>query len=792
MHRKISSLIAAITIVLLTVTLTFSALQMYPKQAYALNLTDSVSMSPMTNTLATLPTAGAIYWVNVTSTGTDYINNVSILIPTGWTYVSGAVGSGYGFGAPSPGGGWVNFTTALGTFDSGAIANFSIPVTISTIPPTTGTWTIYCYQGVTPSASNPVTVTVTVNLEFDAIMTPNYVKNGTSYIYTITTTNDACPIGIDNINITFPAGTWIFNVLVQFSPLTWTVSYNNVNTFVLSGPNLLEGDAVTIMVNMTVPVTAGGAPGGLYPWIVAAWSSTAAFLGNYTMPAIVDNTTPTISISAPNEAYYSDGFDSYIWLNITVHDTPNMAEYFSQYQVSINDSRFQLYSAPFEVNAQTYDYYYVNNTGIIDGPLAVRITAIDPADNIGTAVASTTVDNTMPKLLFIYVVDQNGNSLYPGSNGIFWMGKSTTAIYVEAAFWSQQSTLSGSIYFNSTPVTFLNDTYLPTSPGYSVVGSNLVTVNITLSDFSSPTPNVYTNTWTVLREITPPSVPSYTKTTTICGGFIIYGLTATDTVGIYSYNIMLNGTSESLSPINLNSLFGTWGNDYCYCIQNITVFDLFDNGYSAGDVANITIEAVNFGSNVGPPLTFLVTVQAGQWYPVQMYPKWNLISFPLIPYSTTTSNIYSLLLLNGAAGVSVTYGWNSATSAWTLNPTTMSDGNGYWVDMNAYDVLIVQGYPISAPAGTPPPIVEYSLTTGWNLAGYTETFYGMYAPEYVGSLQSTSVLQSYFRFVYVWDAYDQLWQSVDLFGSYYPYYLYPGQGFWIYMYNAQTLIPPTP
>jgi len=110
--------------------------------------------------------------------------------------------------------------------------------------------------------------------------------------------------------------------------------------------------------------------------------------------------------------------------------------------------------------------------------------------------------------------------------------------------------------------------------------------------------------------------------------------------------------------------------------------------------------------------------------------------------------------------------------------------------MNAYDVLIVQGYPISTPPGSPPPIAEYSLTTGWNIAGFTETD-SVYAPTYVASLQYTYVLQTYFRFAYVWDATSQEWYTVDLLGSLWPYDFYSGQGFYIYMYNSQTLIPPT-
>jgi hypothetical protein len=819
MRRKISTLIAAITIVLLTVTATLTAFQMYPAKVYGQVVpSDSVTVSPPSLTLTTLPETYT-YWVNVTSTGTastDYINNVDIELPTGWANAAGAAAFGYGFGVSVAADGWVNCTTALGTFYGGVMANFSIPVTISLIPPTTGTWTVYCFEGATPSTSNPVTVTVTVNLEFYATMTPDYVMNGTSYIYTITVVNTLCPIGINTINMTFPAGTWIFNVLIEYSPLTWTVGFNGVNTFYLGpSPSILETYGVTILVNMTVPESAG-AP-WYYYWNVSAWSSSSAFLGTYSIQAVVDNTRPVVSIIAPNEPYYSVGAGNYMWINASVSDTPSMATFFSQYDVTTNDSRFTLYSVTEVGTSNTFDYCWENNTFIPDGTLNVLITAVDPAGNVGTGLASTTVDNTAPRLLWIYVVDQNDELLYTTGNGIYWMSALTTNVSVEAAFYSQQTAgpagVHGDIYFNTSMYPFVNDT-TPTTPGrwmpgaiwmgtsgYYVTGSNLITLNITLLDSSSPTANRYTYTWTIKREITPPSVPSYTKTQTICGGFIIWGLTATDAVGISSYNIMLNGSSEPLYPYELNSAeLWYFPNDYVCTVQNITVVDLYYL-YSPGDVANITITAVNYGSNVGPPLTFLVTVQAGEWAPIEMFPKWNLISFPLIPSSTTTANIYSLLLVNGASGVTVTYGYNTATSTWTVNPTSMSDGNGYWVNMNAYDVLIVQGYSVGAPpsvGGAPPAIVEYSLTTGWNLAGFTEYSYniyydGMWAPFYVASLQYTSTLATYFRFVYTWDPVNQGWQIVDLYtDSPFSYYFYPGQAFWIYMYNSQTLIPPIP
>jgi len=369
------------------------------------------------------------------------------------------------------------------------------------------------------------------------------------------------------------------------------------------------------------------------------------------------------------------------------------------------------------------------------------------------------------------------------------MKAGTLNISVAAVFYNP-SNFAGKIYFNSTSYTFANNTWLPGYGilGFNVAGANLVTVNITLTDGALPTANRYTNTWTVMRDIIPPSAPSYTRTTPICGGVIIYGLTATDNVGINEFDVWVNGTPWSIDPFDL---YSGYLSNYYYgsVIANITVVNFGRFGLYAGDMANVTLDAMDYGSNVGPSVTFFMTVPAGQWYALELQPKWNLISFPLLPNSTSTANIFSLLLVNGASGVNFAYSFDNTAKTWTLNPTSMSDGNAYWLNMKAYDVLIVQGFPNYAPPGSPPPIVEYNLKTGWNLAGFTETDY-WYAPDYVASLQSTLLIQSYFRYAYVWDAYAQNWYTVDLLGSYGTTYFSPGQGFYIYLYSDQALIPP--
>jgi hypothetical protein len=504
-------------------------------------------------------------------------------------------------------------------------------------------------------------------------------------------------------------------------------------------------------------------------------------LGTYSISAVVDNYIPTITIDQPSQSYYTVGSGNYIWINATVTDNPSIEKY--GITVSINDTRFGLHpTQPSTGSGTTYKYYFVNNTAIPDGTLAVKITAVDPAGNTGTNTGSTIVDNTPPKLCWIYVLDQAGNTLYQDSGGTFWMKADTTAISVNASFYNP-SGFTGYVYFNSTGYAFINGTSLVPLGRFSVAGSNLVVLNITLTDGALPTANRYTNTWNIRRDTAPPSAPSYTKIDAICGGAIIRGLTATDDVGIQQYSIYINGTLKSITPADLSSATMKATGDLT-SFSGTLVLNL--SSY-AGAVANITIQAVDYGSNTGVVNTTIIAVPKGSWYPIELQPNWNLISLPLVPNSTSTADIYALILKQGPSGVKVTYGFDNAAKMWIKDPQTITDGNGYWVYMNAYDVLIVQGFKLSEVSAPSYPRT-YTLYKGWNLVGFTEIKV-MNASQYVESLTPGS----YFRWLYKWNETTQNWYMVDTTspptGQYYQ--LHPGQGFWIYIYaDKEDLIPP--
>jgi len=681
----------------------------------AASVIHSASISPMTKILGTLP-QDVIYLVNVTSKGTDFINKTCIKLPTGWTNKTVIPPTNWNVAAA--GGGWLNFTTALNDFANGTSRVFNITATISMIPPTTGTWYIYCYKGSIASQSNPVSITVTVKLQFSSAMSPFYVKNGTSYIYTVTTTNDASAVGIKQLNITFPAGTWSFNQLVDYSPRTWTVTYDSArSTFKLTGPNILIGESVTIKVNMTVPV---GAPTNIHYWNVSAWDSSGNYLGKYSIKAVIDASKPGVTIDRPNVSAYSVGNGKYIWINVTVDDTPSIEDY--GITVTLNDTRF-IYRSREKVSSTQYKYYFVNNTVIPDGKLAVKVTATDPAGNIGSAERSTTVDNTAPKQLWVKVMDVTTATPteLPFVGGIYWMGADTKYIQVKASFYDPAGA-SGTIYLNSTPATFNNGTSLLPSTPYNVTGSDYVTLKITLVDTASPTPNNFTKTWEIKRDRVKPSVPTYTAEA-ICGGVVIKGLNATDNVGVLKYKIYVNGSVSEVFAADLASTAKKELPSVPFAGNTSIVFSgtlILNLTVYAGKTINLTICTIDYGNNPSNPATNILSIPDGRWYPVVLQQGWNLISLPLVPANSSIENVLSLLLKSGTFESVWTYDaetgkWHSYAPGAPPDLTTMTDGKGYFIKVTKYNVLIIQGTEQPAPPALPR---AYHVVPGWNLIGY--------------------------------------------------------------------------
>jgi len=267
------------------------------------------------------------------------------------------------------------------------------------------------------------------------------------------------------------------------------------------------------------------------------------------------------------------------------------------------------------------------------------------------------------------------------------------------------------------------------------------------------------------------------------GGFILENFTATDNIGVSGYDIIINGTDFDISIEELATT--TWtgpitsgGIDlYLYSGKVIVALPATYEG------VNVTVTAKDFGGLESDPEIFIESVEEGMWIKIDLYEGWNLISLPLIPQSTAREDILSLVLKQGPSGVVVVYGYDQYNDAWITNPAEMTDGWGYWLYIQEDDVLIVQGRETPEPPALPP---TYEFTEGWVLGGFKSTTNMDLdtGDGYLGSLESGS----YFPYVYVWDAENQRWVMRDVSAD----SLDPGEGFWIWMYEDQYLIPPIP
>jgi hypothetical protein len=730
----------------------------------------TATVSPVTTTL---PRQKYVFNITNLSNATEKITEVKITFPSGFTSVSVEAPTDWIYS------GWPIITFSNNTAASAINPNdwklFNITVDWPAVPPTTYVVKVNCTSFETPSINNPVSLTITFNPQFTATITPTLpVKGGTSYNFNVTVKNLASSVGLGTINITYPNG-WSFNVIVNYGgSRPWSIIHDEfARTFKLWGPNLLIGEAVWMVVNMT---TQSSTADPVY-WNATAWDISRVLLGTHNLPVTVDGKAPTVIIDQPPSGiYYTVGAGKKIWINGTVSDDLNITKY--GLTLTINDTaRFErvVYA---KVNDYNYTFAFANKTAIPDGKLAIKITAIDASGRTNSTERTATIDNTAPEEVYVEVLDQSGNKL-PYVSGVYWIGAGTESISVKASFSNLATPITGWVYFNTTGYEVTNGSLIET-PKFDVKGSDYVLLKITLVDNAKPIANNFTRIWEIKRDKVKPSAPTFTVQP-ICGGAIIRALNATDNIEVLEYKVYIG--NEIPVPVSLSSLRNstlTPVKDIHRAFAGILVLNL--TSY-AGETVDINITAVDYGGNEGPGRLVTISVPEGTWHPVELYPGWNLVSLPLIPNSTSTADIYSLILKQGVSGVKITYGFDNVEKKWVMNPTTMIDGKGYWIYMKEYDVLIVQGFTTPTPPALP---TTYHLTKGWNLVGYTAKI-PMNASVYLESLEPGS----YFRWLYIWNATSipQSWSMIDTkpatSGT-----LRPGQAFWIYLYKDQDLVPP--
>jgi hypothetical protein len=624
-----------------------------------------------------------------TTTG-EYIDFINVTLPEGWTTVSAQCNTTW---TPKCGTGYVNFTASDGNeLVNGSKLFFNITASVLVGK---GNWTIDCYYGTEPLGT--VTETVLVTPYFDAKISPSIVKSGYAYVFELKITHNTTLSSIYQVAVQYPSpDRWSFRDIVSY-PQYWVFSHNtdtHTITFTATGGNLIApGKSAIFSIEMNLE---SGASDG--DWNVTA-VNTAMQEATTSLTVDVDDTAPTVSITAPTDSARVHGN---VWINASITET-NL----QSWVLKINGTQI--------TTGTTATIRYLWNTlTYTDGTYIINITATDVVGNIGYKSVSVIVDNTAPQLLEIKVkayVDGGEHEYTPIGNTI-WIPNATN-IQVIAIFLDASGPLSGSIYFNMSSYSFANNTWLPT-PSYSVAGVTSIPVKINITDSVG---NRFVQTWYVRKDFNPPSAPTYTRYQLICGGIIIWGINATDAESlVVGYNVYINGTEKYITTAQLVStewlpIPGT----NIYSFSGALVLNL-----TGAQWANITIATVDGAGNKKAAIIYAGKITKGTWYPVELYPEWNLISLPLVPANSSINNVLSLLLKEGLLESVWTYDaetktWHSYAPGAPPDLTTMVDGKGYFIKVKAYNVLIVQGTEQPAPPATPR---VYHVVPGWNLIGY--------------------------------------------------------------------------
>jgi len=171
------------------------------------------------------------------------------------------------------------------------------------------------------------------------------------------------------------------------------------------------------------------------------------------------------------------------------------------------------------------------------------------------------------------------------------------------------------------------------------------------------------------------------------------------------------------------------------------------------------------------PASYNITLSAG----------WNLISLPLIPTNSTIEAV--LAGVSGVGSVTQVHAWDAQTQSYlsyiaglggTL--TTMEDGPGYWVSANGTATLTVTGDCMPEP---PNPPRSYQVYAGWNLIGIKSVITRTHDDYLYNVAGKYSVIWGYDG------AYSLVFPSPPGTGQ-----MPAGSGFWIWMTQDGTIVPP--
>jgi len=239
-----------------------------------------------------------------------------------------------------------------------------------------------------------------------------------------------------------------------------------------------------------------------------------------------------------------------------------------------------------------------------------------------------------------------------------------------------------------------------------------------------------------------------------------------------AYNVTTNGNGTTRLTFVPNSSLAY--NTHYYFFIGTTVKDQAGNAFPAD-----TWYAGNKDSHEFTTIAADVPVTT---YNISLSANWNLVSLPLIPNSSTIATVLTGIVGN-ISNVNLVKYYNPTSGAWlsyvpgasgnTLS--TMEDGKGYWIFMNAADTLRINGTEL--PAGGDVPLSYSVLGNKWNLMGF-KSVENKTAVSYLGASSADDVIWQYKT-----GQYKNLISQSDNFE--------PSYGYWVYNNGSDYTVIPT-
>jgi len=508
----------------------------------------------------------------------------------------------------------------------------------------------------------------------------------------------------------------------------------------------------------------------------------SAAYGGLTYTATIDDVAPEFMTVEADEEYYKNGN------TITLTATLDEDGYTVTADFSAIDS--ECTADVTATGTYTIEYTIDEDNTRDDGEYTITVTAEDEAGNTATSDFTTNLDNTMPSVTDAVADPSVIQPATPGDVTVIFTASVFDELSGVASVTIDLLDISGSatqqMYDDGTTGGDIENgdgVYTCTWSGKVALEGDYV-LPITATDTVGNENDLEAITLHVIDDTEGPSDISFTEVEPICGGLIVKGLTADDPLsGVLEYEIYVDEV-DLIRTITVDQLISTdWTSVGSY--KGTFVLDL---PTYVGETVEVTVVAIDYAANPSDPVTlYSGVVPDGTWIPIMLYNGWNLVSLPLIPDSSDSGDILSLILDQGASGVVVSYEYDQYTDTWITNPTEMTDGYGYWLYMLDDDVMIVEGIE-TLPAPALPQ--TYEFTAGWVLAGYKQTSAtndpAGVIDGYLASLEGAS----YFKTIYVWRADVAVWDTLLTSSTAEDDVLYPGMGFWIWMYSDQNLIAP--